>query len=544
MLYKINEGIVKYNAETILENVNMEIRDGEKIAIIGNNGSGKTTLLKLIADEISLSKRDSDEHIRIEKYGKINIGYLKQIPQSGSELTLKEEIDSVYQPMIKMAQKMDELVLRMSEACSEELIMQYSSLQEEFFRKGGYNYAKDLELILSKLGFTKSDQEKKLSEFSGGERTKIALAKVILSKPDIMLLDEPTNHLDQEMIEWLENYIKHYEAAVVIVSHDRMFLDRVVSKVFEIEYKTITEYKGNYTDFVKQKKKNYELKLKKYQEQQKEIERLKDTAERFKHIPSKSAMARSKLKYIEHMDKIERPRSSDLSTFDALLQPKKNSAQEVFRAERLKTGYAPNFFETSFVLERGQKLAVIGRNGIGKSTLLKTMLGEVEPVSGIAHWGDRVEIGYFDQHVAGRTSEKTVLNEFWDEFPGLQQSDVRKYLGTFLFRQDDVHKKVSELSGGERARLNFAKIFKKQPNVLLLDEPTNHMDLLGKEKLEDIFEQYTGTIVFVTHDRYFVKKIADSFLYFDNNRPIYFKGSYEEYEEMREAQLKMSEAKL
>ena len=537
MLYKINQGIVKYNTKTILENINMEIKDGEKIAIIGNNGSGKTTLLKLIAEEISLSKRDSDEHISIDKYGKIRIGYLKQIPENDLAHTLKEEIDLAYQPMVEMAQKMDEMVLKMSEDCSEELIMQYSALQEEFFRKGGYNYAKDLEFILSKLGFDKSDYNKRIDQFSGGERTKIALAKVILSKPDIMLLDEPTNHLDQEMIEWLENYIKHYEAAVVIVSHDRMFLDRVVSRVYEIEYKTLKGYKGNYTDFVEQKKKNYDLQLKKYQEQQKEIERLKDTAERFKNIPSKSAMARSKLKYIEHMEKIDRPRSSDLSTFDALLQPKKNSAQEVFRAKRLKTGYAPNFFETSFALERGQKLAVIGRNGIGKSTLLKTMLGEVQPVSGTMQWGDRVEIGYFDQHVAARTSEKTVLNAFWDEFPDLQQSDLRKYLGAFLFRQDDVHKKVSELSGGERARLNFAIIFKKQPNVLLLDEPTNHMDLLGKEKLEDIFEQYTGTIIFVTHDRYFVKKIADSILYFDQNKLVYFKGCYEEYEEMREARL-------
>ena len=320
MLYKISEGIIKYNAETILENINMEIRDGEKAAVIGNNGSGKTTLLKLIAEEISLSKRDSDEHIRIDKYGNIKIGYLKQIPEDDPARTLREEIDLAYQPMVEMAQKMDEMVQKMGEDCSEELIMQYSALQEEFFRKGGYNYAKDLEFILSKLGFVKKDYDKKIAEFSGGERTKIALAKVILSKPDIMLLDEPTNHLDQEMIEWLENYIRHYEAAVVIVSHDRMFLDRVVSRVYEIENKTIKGYKGNYTDFVKQKKQNYDLQLKRYQEQQKEIERLKDLAERFKHIPSKSAMARSKLKYIEHMKKVEMPRSSDLSTFNVLLQ--------------------------------------------------------------------------------------------------------------------------------------------------------------------------------------------------------------------------------
>lgn len=531
MLYRIHKGIVKYNSETILEDINIEIKAGEKIAIVGNNGSGKTTLLNLIANEISLSKRDSDEEIYIERYGKIKIGYLKQIPESAGENTLEDEINSVYQPMIEMEKKIDELVLKMSQDTSEKTIMQFTALQEEFFRKGGYDYRKDLEMILSKLGFTKLDYKKKITEFSGGERSKIALAKVILEKPDIMLLDEPTNHLDSEMIEWLENYLKRYENAVVMVSHDRLFLDRVVSKIYEIEYKTATRYVGNYTAYVKQKRINYDLQMKKYLEQQKQIERLKGTAERFKHIPSKSAMARAKLKYIERIEKIERPYNSDTSTFFAALEPRKNSAQEVFRAEHLKMGYFPHFFELSLVLEKGQKLAVIGKNGIGKSTLLKTMNGLLEPISGTFHWGNNVEKGYFDQNMASYISNKTVIEEFWDEYPTLQQSEVRNYLGAFLFRQDEVYKKISSLSGGERARLNFAKIFMKKPNVLLLDEPTNHMDLLGKETLEELFGQYSGTIVFVTHDRYFVKKIANSILHFSKTGIEYFKGTYEEYEE-------------
>ncbi len=531
MLYRIHNGIVKYNSETILEDINIEIKDGEKIAIIGNNGSGKTTLLNLIANESSLSKRDSDEDIYIEQFGKINIGYLRQIPDCSVENTLEDEIKSVYLPMIEMEQKMDELVLRMGQDSSEEIIMQYTSLQEEFFRKGGYDYAKDLEIILSKLGFKKSDYKKKVLEFSGGERSKIALAKVILKKPDIMLLDEPTNHLDNEMVEWLENYLNHYEKSVIIVSHDRMFLDRVVNKIYEIEYKSVTRYVGNYSAYVKQKKLNYDLQMKKYLEQQKQIERLKDTAERFKHIPSKSAMAKAKLKYIERVEKIEKPRKSDMSTFFATLEPRKNSALEVFRAEHLKMGYFPHFFEVSMTLEKGDKLAVMGKNGIGKSTLLKTMNGLLEPVSGFLKWGDNVEIGYYDQHVATYSSEKTVLADFWEEFPDIQQNELRSYLGAFMFRQDDVHKKVNSLSGGERSRLNFAKIFMKKPNVLLLDEPTNHMDLLGRETLEDIFEQYQGTIIFVTHDRYFAKKIANSILYFSENKVEYYKGTYEEYEE-------------
>ena len=524
MLYRINHGIVKFNSETILEDVNIEIKDGEKIAIVGNNGCGKTTLLNLIANEIELSKRDSDEKIYIEKYGKIKIGYLKQITGNILEHTLEEEVRTAYQPMIDIERKMDELVSRMNGDYSEETIIQYTMLQEEFFQRGGYDYAKDLEIILSKLGFCKRDYSKKIVEFSGGERTRIALAKVILEKPDILLLDEPTNHLDNSMIEWLENYLNHYEKAVVIVSHDRMFLDRVVTKIYEIEYKTATAYAGNYSSFVQQKKKNYDLQMKKYLEQQKQIERLKETAERFKHIPSKSAMAKSKLKYIERVEKIEKPRKADTRTFYAALAPKKNSAQEVFHADHLKIGYPPQFFEVTFSLERGQKLAVMGRNGIGKSTLIKTMSGGLKPVSGIFRWGDNVEIGYFDQHMVEYVSEQTILSDFWNAFPDLQQNEVRSFLGAFLFRGDDVYKKVNSLSGGERARLCFAKIFMRRPNVLLLDEPTNHMDLLGKETLEDIFEQYKGTIVFVTHDRYFVNKVADSILFFNENGVKYLKG--------------------
>ncbi len=531
MLYKINNGCIRYNAQTIIDNINIEIKDAEKIAIIGNNGCGKTSLLKLISNEIGLSKRDSDEDIYIEKYGKISIGYLKQISDHALSCTLQDEIDHIYEPMVQMIENMDRLVEQMERDPSEETIMRYSVLQEEFFRLGGYDYANDLDYILSNLGFTSADYKKKICEFSGGERTKIELAKVILSKPDIMLLDEPTNHLDQDMTEWLENYISHYDKAAIIVSHDRMFLDKVADKIYEIEHKTVKEYKGNYTDFVRQKKKNYEIQLKMYEEQQKQIERLKDIAERFKHIPSKSAMAKAKLKYIERMEKIERPRKDDLSTFYTNLAPAKKSGKEVFRAEKLNVGYDSNFFEISFVVEKGQKIACIGKNGVGKSTLLKTMMGLVKPVSGTFQWGNNADVGYFDQHAANVGSERTVLDEFWNEYPKLSQNEVRSYLGAFLFRQDEVYKNVKDLSGGERARLNLAKIFKRKPNVLLLDEPTNHMDLLGKETLENMLAQFTGTVVFVTHDRYFVKKIATALLIFNEDGVTYFKGSYDEYKE-------------
>lgn len=517
ILYKINNGAIRYNAETIIENVNIEIKDNEKIAVIGNNGSGKSSLLKLIADEISLSKRSSDEEINIEKYGKINIGYLKQISESDWEYTLEEEINTVYKPVIELMKEMDSLVEKMSEDPSTENIEKYTEAQEEFFRLGGYEYSKDLELILNKLGFKQCDYERKIKEFSGGEQTKIALAKIILSKPDIMLLDEPTNHLDVDMIEWLENYINHYEKAVVIVSHDRMFLDNVVHKVYEIEHKTITKYSGNYTDFIKQKQINMELHIKKYEEQQKQIERLKKIVERFKHIPSKSAMAKAKLKYIERVEKIDMPKKFDLRKFHVNLEPTKSSSREVFRANKLQVGYESVMLEISFLLEKGQKLALMGKNGTGKSTFLKTIMGEINALGGTFSWGNNVDIGYYEQHVVNVCSEKTVLDDFWDEFQDLSQNEVRSYLGAFLFGQDNVYKKVSNLSGGERARLSLAKIFKRQPNVLILDEPTNHMDLIGKETLEDIIMQYSGTVIFVTHDRYFAKKVADSLLVFNEN---------------------------
>lgn len=544
MLYQIHHGAVRFAAATILENIDFEIRDTEKIAVVGRNGCGKTTLLKLIAGEVDLSKRDSDEDIYIAKAGNPVIGYLKQMAFEDDKVTLETEIRKAFLPILELQNEMDFLLQQLEQDSTDEYVKKYTNAQERFNWLGGYEYEREYEIILGQFGFLPEDYQKKLSEFSGGQQTKIAFAKLLLSKPEVLLLDEPTNHLDISTVEWLEDYLKTYKRAVVIVSHDRMFLDKVVSVVYEIEYKTATRYPGNYTAFVERKQLNWGKQHKDYTMQQKEIERLNTLVERFKNKPTKAAMTRSKLKQIEHMDKVEAPDRYDLRTFHANFNPLRQSGKEVLKVKQLEIGYDHVLSTISFSLHRGQKLAVIGANGIGKSTLLKTLAGMTQALSGSCQFGIQVDVGYFDQQIAQYTSDKTVLDEFWDEFPTLKQTEVRTMLGSFLFTQDEVFKQVSMLSGGERARLALAKILKRQPNFLILDEPTNHMDIIGKETLEAMLAAYKGTVLFVSHDRYFVRKTADSLLIFEPEKVIYYPYSYGQYLEERQEKYTEKKADL
>ncbi len=512
MLYQICNGAVRFAADTILENVNFEIRNTEKIAVVGRNGCGKTTLLKLIAGEVDLSKRDSDEDVYISRAGNPTIGYLKQLTFEDENLTLDMEIRKVFAPILNMKKRLGELVEEMETDATEKRVAEYTSLEEKFKDLGGYYYEKEYDTMLRSFQFELADKEKKLSEFSGGQRTKLAFIKLLLSKPDILLLDEPTNHLDISTIEWLEKYLQNYNRAVVIVSHDRMFLDKVVDVVYEIEHQKIKRYAGNYTTFMQQKRQNYEKQMKDHVAQQKEIARLETIVEKFKNKPTKVAMTRSKLKQIEHMDIIEAPDKYDNKTFHANFEPNQETGKDVLQVTDLLIGYDKPLAKVSLDIKRGQKLGIIGGNGIGKSTLLKTLVGMIEPLAGSYSYGNHVEVGYFDQQMAQYSSEKTVLDEFWDEFPSLMQTEVRNCLGAFLFSGDDVFKKVSMLSGGERVRLALAKIFKRRPNFLILDEPTNHMDIVGKETLEAMLRDYPGTVIFVSHDRYFIKQVSDILL--------------------------------
>ena len=529
MLYKINNGAVKFAAETILENINFEIRNTEKIAIVGRNGCGKTTLCRLIAGEVELSKRDSDEDIYIACAGKPSVGYLKQVSFPDLELTVEEELNKVYEPVNLQKKLVDTLEKELENDYSPKLLSQYGEAVELYKSMGGYENRQDMDIIFCRFGFALEDKKRTLAEFSGGQLTKIAFVKLLLCRPDIMILDEPTNHLDMKTIEWLEEYLKNYRSAVVIVSHDRMFLDRVCSVVYEIEYKTAIRYPGNYTDFMIQKRQNHDQQAKAYELQQKEIERLNTIVEKFKNKPTKVAMTRSKLKQIEHMDKIEAPKRYDRRSFRGNFKPLEQGGQDVLIMKQLSFGYTTSFGKLSGVIKKGQRLAVIGNNGAGKSTLIKTLVGEILPIFGEFYYGFQISYEYFDQQIALYNSNKTILEDFWDEFPTLTNHEVRSALGAFRFSGEEVDKVQSVLSGGEKIRLALAKMFQRRPNLLLLDEPTNHMDIVGKETLESVLEDYEGTVIFVSHDRYFVRKIADTLLIFEDAGPRFYDGGYDAY---------------
>ena len=538
MLFKIKNGCVSFGADTVLENIDFEIKDGEKIAIVGRNGAGKSTLLKCITGEVNLEEGTGEESFSVTKVGNPVVGYLKQIAFSDESVTMIDEVLKIFKPIMDTEQNMQELLKEIEVNPDEKLIKKYSSLVEKFEFLGGYTYKKEYSVMIKKFGFTEQDKIKPLREFSGGQRTKIAFIKLLLSHPDILLLDEPTNHLDISAVKWLEGYIKNYKSAVVIVSHDRMFVERTVDKVYEIEYGETKCYKGNYSDFERQKKDNYQKQLKDHEYQREEIKRLMRLVERFRYKATKASMVQSKLKQIEHMKIIDKPDRYDLKPFHANFEPKIESVKKVLAVSDLSIGYTSSLATLNFELFRGQKLGIIGDNGIGKSTLLKTLIKEILPLSGRFEFGIKTEVGYFNQQMAEYSSGKTIYDDFHDEFPRLTETEVRTALGSFLFSGEDVFKNVNDLSGGERVRLALCKTFKRRPNVLILDEPTNHMDIVGKETLENMLCEYVGTVIFVSHDRYFVNKVADRLIVFENGTANFYPHGYAEYEVVeRERQL-------
>lgn len=531
MLYQISNGAVAFGDDVILHSIDFEIRNTEKIAIVGRNGCGKTTLLKLISGEVEMEKLDSDESAFIAKAGNPEIGYLKQIAFDDPDVTLEQEVRKC---LVKMDERKAELARAAAELehdYSDEKVARYTAMEEAFKDDGGYYYEKEYEVMIRKFGFSDDERKKPIRDFSGGQQTKIAFIKLLLSKPDILLLDEPTNHLDVTTIEWLEGYLKSYPKAVVVVSHDRMFLDNVVDVVYEIEYGTARRYPGNYTNFIARKKENYDKQMKDHIAQQKEIERLQRMVTRFKGKPTKTSMAQSKQKAIDRMVIIEAPDKYDNKTFHANFQPEKETGNDVLYTSELAIGYDHPLSVVSLDLKRGEKLGILGGNGLGKSTFLKTIVGKIPALSGEYRFGTNVQIGYFDQQMAMYTSNKTVLDDFWDEYPNLTETEARNALGAFLFSGEDVFKNVNMLSGGEKVRLALCKILKTRPNVLVLDEPTNHMDIVGKETLESMLKDYKGTLIFVSHDRYFVKKVATQLLVFEDGTTNLYQFGYEQYQE-------------
>ena len=531
MLYQISNGAVAFGDDVILHSIDFEIRNTEKIAIVGRNGCGKTTLLKLISGEVEMEKLDSDESAFIANAGNPEIGYLKQIAFDDPDVTLEQEVRKCFVKMDERKAELARAAAELEHDYSDEKVARYTAMEEAFKDDGGYYYEKEYEVMIRKFGFSDDERKKPIRDFSGGQQTKIAFIKLLLSKPDILLLDEPTNHLDVTTIEWLEGYLKSYPKAVVVVSHDRMFLDNVVDVVYEIEYGTARRYPGNYTNFIARKKENYDKQMKDHIAQQKEIERLQRMVTRFKGKPTKTAMAQSKQKAIDRMVIIEAPDKYDNKTFHANFQPEKETGNDVLYTSELAIGYDHPLSVVSLDLKRGEKLGILGGNGLGKSTFLKTIVGKIPALSGEYRFGTNVQIGYFDQQMAMYTSNKTVLDDFWDEYPNLTETEARNALGAFLFSGEDVFKNVNMLSGGEKVRLALCKILKTRPNVLVLDEPTNHMDIVGKETLESMLKDYKGTLIFVSHDRYFVKKVATQLLVFEDGTTNLYQFGYEQYQE-------------
>ena len=530
MLFKIKNGSVSFGADTVLENIDFEIKDREKVAVVGRNGSGKSTLLKCITGEIIPEEGTGEEPFSITKAGSPVIGYLKQIAFTDENAKMLDEVLTVFEPILSAERKIQQLLKEIEVNPDEKKIKTYSDLNDRYEFMGGYTYKKEYSVMIKKFGFTEEDKEKRMCEFSGGQRTKIAFIKLLLSHPDVLILDEPTNHLDITAVKWLEGYIKSYKSAVVIVSHDRMFVERTVDKVYEIEYGETKCYKGGYSDFERQKRENYQKQLKDHEYQKEEIARLMRLVERFRYKATKAKMVQSKLKQIEHMKIVDKPDRYDLRTFHASFTPQTESVKGVLTVKDLVVGYDRALGKINLELFRGQKLGVIGDNGVGKSTFLKTLVRSIKPLSGSFEFGLKTEIGYFDQQMATHTSDKTVMDDFHDEFPLLNHTEVRSALGAFNFSGEDVFKNVCDLSGGERVRLALCKIFKRRPNVLILDEPTNHMDIVGKETLENMLKEYTGTVVFVSHDRYLVNKVADKLLVFEDGGAVFYPFGYNEYE--------------
>jgi ATP-binding cassette subfamily F protein 3 len=531
MYYKISNGSVTLSGNTILEDINFKVSDNEKIGIVGRNGSGKTTLLKAIVGEIDLENGYDD--LKVESVGDYKVGYVKQNVDNNLNIKMIDYIVDAYSNLIDIEKSMKKLENKMISGYDENIVNKYNDLISKYEYLGGYTYKKEYEVALKKFGFSESDKDKLLSEFSGGQLTKLSLVKLLLSKPDLLILDEPTNHLDINTIEWLEDYLKNYNKSIIIVSHDRMFLDNVCNVIYDIEYGTLKRYNGNYTYFVNKKHEDYLKQERDYETQQKEIKRLQAIADRFRYKPSKASMAMSKLKQIERMVKIDKPQKENNRTFKTNFSPNQESYRDVLKVKNLSIGYDKELSRVTFNVERKDKLGIIGENGIGKSTLLKTIMGFISPLGGKYTFGDKVNIGYFSQQLDNIDPSKTIYEEIDNAFPSMSPTEIRSLLGAFDFHGDEVFKNISSLSGGEKVRVSLCKILNSRPNVLILDEPTNHLDIINKNTIEKMLKEYNGTIIMVSHDRYLIKNVCTKLLVFNKDEVVLYNYGYDEYLEKR-----------
>ena len=537
MLYQIKDGTVSAGGQTILSHIDFYIKEKEKIAVVGKNGAGKTTLLRLLAGELTPDRDDSRG-----SYGRSN-DMVTGAATAGSDLdgkakrtqrAKKKKPSGNPETGITMSRNITIDMLRQADKSNQDLTIEQILLEscpdKDTFSKERFDYEMEYDRLFTGFGFEKSDKTRLFRSFSGGEQTKISLIKLLLKKPDLLLLDEPTNHLDMKTVEWLEDYLINYPKAVVMVSHDRAFLDAVAGAVYELENGSLHRYAGNYTQYRQQKLKNLQIQRKAYERQQAEIAHNNELIDKFKHKPKKAAFARSRKTMLARMKLIEKPVEDEAHIFTGNIEPQFPGGKWVYEAKELKIGYDGRaLLELSLRIRRGQKIAVIGDNGIGKSTFLKTVAGLIPPIKGTSQLGSNLLVGYFDQQSALIDSDKTVRDHFHELFPALVEKELRKTLGMYLFGGANASKRISSLSGGEKSRLVLAELLTGRPNLMILDEPTNHMDIPAKETLESAFKAYTGTMLFVSHDRYFIKQVADAILVFENDKVMYYPFGYDHY---------------
>lgn len=531
MLIQLNNVTKNFIVNKVFSNVKMEINDKDRIAIVGRNGAGKSTLLKIISGEIDF---DNGERTVSKD---TTIGYLSQEFIVREDLSIYEEMITCFNEIIELEKELEKISYELTPENIESnpgLLDKYDRLQNQVLTHKDYHYKSKIESVLYGLDFDKEVFDKKISTFSGGEKTRLSMAKLLLSEPDLLILDEPTNHLDMENVAWLENYLSSYNGAIVIVSHDRYFIDKVVNIVYNLEFGKLKKYVGNYSNFLRQYEEDYEKNLKEYISQQKDIKRLEEFVQKNIARASTSKMAKSRQKVLDRMEIIDNPRKNDKAA-NIEFRIKEQSGRDVLIINDLQVGYEEQVGQKyNFSVYKGDRLAIVGKNGIGKSTLIKTIAKKQKKLGGNIQYGSKVSLGYYDQKQAEFESSKTILNELWDEYPLMKEAEVRTVLGRFLFRGDDVLKIVRDLSGGEKARLQLAKLMLEKNNLLILDEPTNHLDITSKQVLEEALENYEGTILFVSHDRYFINKIANKVFDITEEGYNIYLGNYDYYLEKRE----------
>ena len=535
ILLQLNDLTKSFDGEDIFNNVDFEVKTGERIGIVGRNGAGKSTLMKIIA---GVEDYDSGH---ISKSKNLKLGYLTQQMTLNTDQTVFVEMSKPFEAMKNLEQEMkletDWLAQHADEYDTETYkshIDRYEALSNQFEQQDGYQYESKIKTVLHGLNFSEADFDRPINDFSGGQKTRLSLAQMLLSEPDLLLLDEPTNHLDMETTQWLESYLNYFKGAIVIISHDRYFLDKIVTQIYDVALGDVQHYVGNYAQFIDQRDKYYEKRMQEYENQQAEIKRLETFVDKNIARASTTGMAKSRRKMLEKIERINKP-MIDAKSANIQFEFDRNTGNDVFHIKNLEIGYAsPITKGITFEVTKGDHIAIIGPNGIGKSTLIKTIANIQNPLNGTITTGANLKIGYYDQKQAEFKSNKTILDYLWDQYPTMNEKDIRAVLGRFLFVQEDVKKIINDLSGGEKARLQLALLMLERNNVLILDEPTNHLDIDSKEMLEQALANFKGTILFVSHDRYFINELANKVYDLDSDGGTMYLGNYQYYIEKTE----------